>query len=70
MDGSIAHLSGGLNARSWLAIPKIADWRWAADGPGTPWYPAARLYRQAVLGEWDDVFAAMARDLRTTAGAA
>jgi len=70
MDGSVAHLAGALDARAWLAIPKIADWRWAKAGPKTPWYPSARLYRQTVSGEWADVFAAMARDLRAEAGAA
>jgi hypothetical protein len=29
----------------------------------SPWYPAARLYRQPALGDWDRVIAAVREDL-------
>jgi hypothetical protein len=30
----------------------------------SPWYPTLRLFRQTQLGQWPDVFARMAGELR------
>jgi hypothetical protein len=39
----------------WVLIPFAPDWRWTLGGETSPWYPTARLFRQTVLGDWDDV---------------
>jgi len=43
----------------------MPDWRWLLDRNDTPWYPTARLFRQASVGDWttvlDDVCAALKR---------
>jgi len=31
------------------------DWRWMLEREDSPWYPAARLFRQASSGDWADV---------------
>ena len=62
-DTSIAHLAGALGRTVWVALRRVPDWRWMLDRTDCPWYPAMRLFRQTVDGEWGSVFAAMAAEL-------
>ena len=68
VDTSMGHLAGALGKPVWIMIPKAADWRWMLDREDSPWYPSARLFRQARPGEWDPVLdrlrAALAEELR------
>jgi tetratricopeptide (TPR) repeat protein len=57
VDTSIAHLAGALAKPVWVLLPYIPDWRWLLDRDDTPWYPAARLYRQDETRRWDRVIA-------------
>ncbi len=59
VDTSMGHLSGALNKKVWILIPKAADWRWMLDREDTPWYPSARLFRQPKPGLWDEPLARM-----------
>lgn len=59
MDTSVAHLAGALGARTWVALPYVADWRWLDGRPDCPWYPNTRLFRQTVRGDWTGVFTTM-----------
>jgi tetratricopeptide (TPR) repeat protein len=52
IDTSVAHLAGALAKPLWVALPFYVDYRWMAEGPATPWYPTATLFRQAVPGDW------------------
>ena len=63
-DTSIAHLAGGLGVPVWVALPKVADWRWMQERPDSPWYPTMRLFRQTVPGAWGEVFDRMAAVVR------
>jgi hypothetical protein len=65
VDTAAGHLAGALGVPVWLALSAVADWRWRRKGDDTVWYPSMRLFRQRVLGEWDEVFARMAEALRT-----
>ncbi len=67
IDTSVAHMAGALGRPVWIALPKVADWRWLMEGSDTAWYPSARLYRQSEALHWDDVFADMAADLTALA---
>lgn len=63
-DTSIAHLAGALGRRTWVALPFAADWRWMRDGEQAPWYRTMRLFRQRELGNWDELFARIAAQVR------
>ncbi|HEX3967575.1 MAG TPA: hypothetical protein VHW70_06390, partial [Edaphobacter sp.] len=78
VDTSVAHLAGAMGKAAWILLHKVADWRWLQEREDSPWYPTARLFRQTVAGNWDDVLdrvegelgrlAARRRERGTTAG--
>lgn len=65
-DTSIAHLAGGLGVPVWTLLSTMADVRWMLDRPDTPWYPSMRLWRQLRIGDWDEVIARVAAELRAS----
>ena len=64
-DTSIAHLAGALGVPVWVALPFSPNWRWLLERDDSPWYPTMRLFRQSRFGNWDDVFASLAAELRS-----
>ena len=60
---TVAHLSGALGRAAWVMIPRIPEWRYLERGETMPWYPAVRLHRQAVAGDWRDVMQTVAANL-------
>jgi tetratricopeptide (TPR) repeat protein len=52
VDTSVAHLAGALGRPVWLLLPNSPDWRWLLEREDSPWYPAARLFRQNKAGDW------------------
>ncbi len=65
VDTMAAHLAGAIGHPAWVALPCVANWFWQAEGDTTPWYPRARLFRQAQPRDWAPVIAAMAAALAT-----
>ncbi|MGK6354991.1 glycosyltransferase family 9 protein [Sphingomonas sp. DT-207] len=63
VDTMIAHLAGAMDKPVWLLLKADPDWRWAADRPGSPWYPSIRPYVQPRPGDWESVLASVERDL-------
>ena len=62
-DTSIAHVAGTVGRPTWIALKHVAEWRWGLEGPATPWYPTARLFRQKSRGDWAPVFDEMVAEL-------
>jgi tetratricopeptide (TPR) repeat protein len=62
-DTAIVNLAGASGRPVWVLLPFASDWRWLIDRDDTPWYPTARLFRQAAVGDWttlvDEVCAAL-----------
>jgi len=63
-DTAAVHLAGALGRPVWLVLRDVpVDWRWMLGREDSPWYPTIRLFRQRQRGDWDEVFARMAREL-------
>ena len=67
IDTSVAHLAGSLGVPVWVLLIHNADWRWLMDRDDSPWYPSARLFRQAAADDWQPVMDRVATALRTLA---
>jgi tetratricopeptide (TPR) repeat protein len=64
VDTSVAHLAGGMGKPVWILLHRVADWRWLQDREDSPWYPTARLFRQATAGDWHGVMERVEGELR------
>jgi tetratricopeptide (TPR) repeat protein len=51
-DTAIAHLAGALGRPVWVLLQYAPDWRWQLGAETSPFYPAMRLFRQTVPGDW------------------
>jgi tetratricopeptide (TPR) repeat protein len=67
VDTAVAHMAGALGKPVWILLCFDACWRWLLDRSDSPWYPSARLYRQAVAGDWDSVLQQVRADLEKLA---
>jgi tetratricopeptide (TPR) repeat protein len=63
INSAPVHLAGALGVPTWLALSTASEWRWIAGREDAPWYPTVRVFRQAALHDWDEVFGRMARAL-------
>lgn len=60
---TMVHLAGALGVPVWVLTPHAAAWRYRLSGDTMPWYPSARLFRQARDEDWQDVIGRLAREL-------
>jgi hypothetical protein len=66
VDTMTAHLAGALGKPVWILLPSPSDWRWMMSRDDTPWYPTARLFRQARPGDWSTVITEIGERLSET----
>lgn len=64
VDTSVAHVAGALGKPVWILITAAPDFRWLLNRADSPWYPSARLFRQATLGDWPTVIATVREKLK------
>ena len=57
VDTSVAHLAASMRKPTWVLLTFSPDWRWFFDRENSPWYPSARLFRQAASRDWSEVIA-------------
>jgi hypothetical protein len=50
---SIAHLSAALGKETWVIVPVLPYYAWAAPGETSVWYESVKLFRQSEYGNWD-----------------
>ncbi len=55
VDSAPAHLAGALGKKVWVLLYYAAEWRWLMGRQDSPWYPTARLFRQKVALDWEEV---------------
>jgi tetratricopeptide (TPR) repeat protein len=64
VDTSIAHLAGALGKPLWILLPYASEWRWKTrSSTSSPWYPTARLLRQAIQGNWEQPLCQLDQEL-------
>jgi hypothetical protein len=65
VDTMAAHCAGALGHPIWLMLPLSPHWCWGIGRGQTPWYPTARLFRQAARRDWSNPLAVVAGELRS-----
>ncbi|MEO0822831.1 MAG: tetratricopeptide repeat protein [Pseudomonadota bacterium] len=55
-DTGIVHVAASLGLPVWNLLSAEGFWLYGR-GERTPWYPSMRLFRQARMGEWGELFA-------------
>lgn len=53
---SIAHLSAAMGVETWIVVPILPYYLWAAPGEKTRYYDSVRLFRQVEYGDWAQPF--------------
>lgn len=57
------HLAVGLDKPLYTLVPVPYEFRWQTQGDTSPWFPSAKVYRQALDGSWDAPLAQLQVDL-------
>ena len=57
------HLGASVGLKSRVMLMRMPEWRWAAAGDASPWFPGSRLYRQQIDGGWATPFERLRKDL-------
>lgn len=64
VDTAVSHLAGALGKPTWIMLNQYGvDWRWLLNRADSPWYPAARLFRQPTMGNWGPVITQISKHL-------
>ena len=64
-DTVIPHLAGALGRPTWTLLCAQPEWRWGQEGASTHWYPTMELFRQDLLGSWQEPVQRLCDQLRS-----
>ncbi len=69
VDTGVVHLAGALGKPAWVLLSRPSNgFLWMLERGDSPWYPAAKLFRQTVGGDWGGLLRRVAADLGRLAG--
>jgi len=54
IDNITAHLAGSINKKSFILLPKLADFRWGLMNKFNPFYPSIELIRNKKNNDWKE----------------
>jgi len=55
IQNTTAHLSLGLQKKTYVLLPLNSRWHWGVNKKRSNWYPAAEIFRQSRHNYWEDV---------------
>ena len=55
IQNTTAHLSLGLQKKTFVLLPINSRWHWGVNNKKSIWYPAAEIFRQSRYNYWEDV---------------
>ena len=65
VDTAVSHLAAAMGRTTWIMLNQYGtDWRWLLNRADSPWYPAARLFRQPSIGNWGPVITQISKHLK------
>ena len=64
IQNSTAHLAAALGKNTWIMLVKNPRWHWLINKKKSLWYPAAKLFRQEKIGDWNTVIKSIGMDLK------
>ena len=54
-DNATVQIAGAIGKKTWVLVPTPPRWVWVLDRSDSPWYPAAKLFRQIEPNGWVSV---------------
>jgi len=56
VGNTTAHLAGALGVEVWTLVSSAPSWRWLVDRQESPWYPSMKVFQQASVHAWQEIF--------------
>ena len=63
IDSSIAHMAGALGVKTFLLLPKTAEWRWFNDEDSCSWYDSIKIFKQKTTNDWNEVVSRIKKEI-------
>lgn len=64
IQNTIAHLSCALSKETWVILSTFPRFNWGFEKDECCWYPTAKIFRQKILLEWDEVTFAIEQKIK------
>jgi tetratricopeptide (TPR) repeat protein/ADP-heptose:LPS heptosyltransferase len=64
IQNTIAHLSCALSKETWVMLSTFPRFNWGFEKDQCCWYPTAKIFRQKIISEWDEVTCAIEQKIK------